>query len=161
MIHPRIAIAALGVSAAALVGIAAQEGYRGEAYEPIPGDRQTIGFGTTEGVKRGDTTDPVRALIRLQQDADKYARAVRECAPVPMHQHEFDAAVSLSYNVGAAAFCRSTMAAKFRVGDYAGACAEIRRWTYFQGRDCRIKSNRCYGLVTRREAEYTRCIGAV
>lgn len=160
MIHPRIAIAVLGVSASALVGIAVQEDYRGEAYIPVKGDVPTLGFGETKGVKPGDKTDPVRALVRLQASADQYAAAVKRCAPVPMHQHEFDAATSLTYNIGEGAYCRSSMAAKFRAGDYAGACAEIKRWTFFNGRDCKVRANRCYGLVTRRESEYNRCMGA-
>jgi len=149
---PRSAIAALALSASLLVSIAVHEGYKGEAYTPVKGDVQTIGFGTTAGVKAGDKTDPVRALVRLHQDADRFARAVKRCAPVPMYQHEFDAFVSLAYNIGEGAFCNSTAARKLRAGDYAGACAEILRWNKFKGRVLP-------GLSKRREAEYRQCMG--
>lgn len=152
MIHPRIAIAALTLSASALVGIAAHEGYVEVAVPPVKGDVPTNGFGTTGGVKLGDRTDPVRAIIRLQQDADEYARAIKQCAPVPMHQHEFDAWVRFTYNVGPSAFCQSTARRKLLLLDYAGACAEMKRWVRFKGRVLP-------GLVKRRAAEYKLCMG--
>ncbi|BEO61080.1 hypothetical protein SMQE30_15030 [Serratia marcescens] len=34
-----------------------------------------------------------------------------------------------------------------------GACREIRRWIYDAGRDCRIRSNNCYGQILRRDQE--------
>lgn len=151
MSRARIAVAALGFSASALVGIATWEGYRGDAYDDGVGV-QTIGFGSTHGVKKGDKTDPVRALIRLHQDADAFAQTVRSCAPVPMHQHEFDAFVSLAYNIGPTAFCGSTLAKKLNAGDYAGACAEIKRWNRAGGKVMG-------GLVKRRAAEYRQCMG--
>jgi lysozyme len=152
MKNPRTVIGALALSASALVGIAQWEDYRGEAYTPVKGDVPTIGFGTTSGVKRGDTITPPRALVRLLADADQYASAVKRCAPVPMYQHEFDGTVSFVYNVGPTAFCNSTMAKKFRSGDYTGACNELPKWVYVKGR-------RVQGLVNRREAERKLCLG--
>ncbi len=151
---PRVNVAALALSAATLVGIAMHESYRDDAYIPVKGDVPTIGFGTTAGVKLGDRTTPTRALVRLLADADEYARAVKRCAPVPMHQHEFDAFVSLTYNIGPGAFCGSTLARKLNAGDYAGACAEILRWNKAGGR---VLS----GLVKRRQYEHAKCTGAI
>lgn len=148
----RHSIAALVVSAATFVGIAMHEGYRDEAYIPVKGDVPTIGFGNTEGVQLGDKTDPVRALIRLQQSADQYANAVKRCAPVPMYQHEFNAYVSLTYNIGQGAFCSSTLARKLVAGDYAGACDEILRWDKFRGKPLP-------GLTKRRQQEHRLCRG--
>lgn len=150
--HPRLPIAALVLSASTLVGIAIHEGYRGDAYIPVPGDVPTIGFGETRGVRMGDRTDPVRALIRLQSSADEYAQAVRRCAPVPMHQHEFDAFVSLTYNIGPNAFCRSTVARRLVVLDYAGACDAILMWNRAGGRVLQ-------GMVKRRQEERRLCLG--
>ena len=60
MIRPpqRRTVAALTLSAAALVGIVLHEGYTDHAVVPVKGDVPTIGFGTTAGVKIGDTTKP-------------------------------------------------------------------------------------------------------
>jgi lysozyme len=107
MIRP--AITSLYLSAAVLVGIALEEGFTSKAVIPVPGDVPTIGFGTTEGVKRGDTITPERALMRLLQDADKFSEGVKKCANVPMYQYEFDAYLSLSYNIGTGAFCNLSL----------------------------------------------------
>lgn len=147
----RITVAALAVSAAALVGIATHEGYRGEAYRDAAGI-PTIGYGETAGVKMGDKITPERALVQLLESTEKHADAIRACIHVPLYQHEFDAYVSLAYNIGAGNFCRSTLVKKLNAKDYAGACEEIRRWNKAGGKVLP-------GLVKRREAEYRMCMG--
>lgn len=142
----------LTLSAAALVGLAVHEGYRGQAYTPVAGDVPTIGFGTTENVQLGDRITVERALVRLLADASKFEAAVKRCAPVPMHQHEFSAYVSLTYNIGEGAFCKSTLAKKLNDLDYDGACREILRWDKFKGRALP-------GLTKRRQEEYKLCTG--
>jgi lysozyme len=148
----RLNIASLALSAAALVSLALHEGYRPVAYTPVPGDVDTIGFGTTEGVKPGDRITVERALVRLLADASKFEQAVKRCAPVPMYPHEFSAYVSLTYNIGEGAFCKSTLAKKLVAGDYAGACDEILRWDKFKGKPLP-------GLAKRRQQEHAMCVG--
>ena len=148
----RVHVAALSLSAAALVGIAVHEGYRDTAYLPTPQDVPSIGFGTTQGVKLGDKITPERALVRLLGDAGKFEQAVKQCADVPLFQHEFDAYVSLTYNIGSGAFCSSTLVRKLKAGDYAGACLEILRWDKQAGRVLP-------GLTKRRQQEYAQCVG--
>jgi lysozyme len=147
----RIQVAALSLSATALVGLAAHEGYVEKAYQDIVGV-WTIGFGTTEGVRPGQTIDPVKALQRALTDAQKFEGALKECVHVPLHQHEYDSLVAFSYNVGSGAFCRSTLVRKLNAGDYEGACKELLRWNRAGGKVVR-------GLVNRREQEYKLCMG--
>jgi lysozyme len=147
----RTRIAALALSAVALVGIATHEGYVGQAYQDIVGV-WTIGFGTTEGVKAGQKIDPVKALQRKIGDVQKFEGAIKQCVKVPLHQYEYDAYVSLAYNIGPTAFCNSTLVRKLNQQDYAGACKEILRWDKAGGRQVR-------GLTLRREAEYKQCLG--
>ena len=163
MKKPRTTLAALSLSAVALVGIVMHEGYTDRAVIPVPGDVPTIGFGTTQGVKIGDTTTPPKALSRALSDMQKFEGALKQCVTVPLHQHEYDAFVGFSYNVGSGAFCRSSMVKKLNAGDYPGACREILRWTYFQGKDCAAPENArlCGGLAKRRQDEYRQCIGEV
>ena len=149
---PRQKVAGLSISGALLVAIASHEGFKDRAYIPVPGDVPTIGFGTTDGVKMGDKITVERALVRLLADASKFEKAVKRCAPVPMHQREFDAFVSLTYNIGEGAFCSSTLVRRLNAGDYAGACREILRWDKAGGRQLP-------GLTKRREAEYRQCMG--
>lgn len=148
----RLIPTSLVLTASVLVSIAVDEGFVGNAYTPVKGDVPTIGFGTTEGVKVGDKITPERALVRLLNDADKFAQAVKKCAPVPMYQYEFDAYVSLTYNIGSGAFCNSTLVKKLNTYDYEGACKEILRWDKFKGQPLK-------GLTLRRQREYNLCMG--
>jgi len=158
---PRSALAALALSAAGLVGIALHEGYTDKAVFPVKGDVPTIGFGTTQGVQPGDTTTPPKALARALADVQRFEGALRQCVRVPLHQHEYDAYVSFAYNVGSGAFCGSTMIKKLNAQDYGGACRELLRWTFFQGKDCAAPEHArlCGGLAKRRQQEFAQCMG--
>lgn len=150
----RTIVASLTLSASALVGLAIHEGYRDEAYIPVKGDRLTLGFGDAQGVKPGDKTDPVRALIRLNQQADVFQQQMRQCiGDVPMYQHEWDSVISWSFNVGSRAACGSTLVKKLQSFDYAGACKELLRWDRFNGAPLA-------GLTKRRQEEYKLCMGS-
>ncbi|MBF0256823.1 MAG: lysozyme [Gammaproteobacteria bacterium] len=143
-------LAALALSGAALVGVANHEGFRGAAYKD-PVGVPTIGFGTTQGVKMGDKITPERALVRLLADADAMQKQMRACiGDVPLHQHEWDAFVSLTYNIGSAAFCRSSLVQRLKQQDYAGACRAILPWNKAGGRVLA-------GLTKRRQAEFALC----
>ena len=148
----RLPVLALRLSAAALVGIAGWEGYKSVAYIPVPSDVPTIGFGTTKDVKIGDTIDPVTALQKKLRDVEVFEGAIKQCVHVPLSQHEYDAYLSLAYNIGSGAFCRSTLVRKLNAGDYEGACKEILRWDKFKGKPLQ-------GLTNRRQAEYKQCMG--
>jgi len=147
----------LALSATGLIGMAVHEGYRFYAYDDGVGV-QTVGFGTTRHgnntpVQRGDTMSVERALVRLGDDVSQKERQMRAClGPVPLYPHEWDAYVSLTYNIGGAAFCRSTLVRKLKASppDYPGACAEILRWNRAGGAVMR-------GLVTRRQDEFRLC----
>ncbi|QLV00266.1 lysozyme [Escherichia marmotae] len=47
----------------------------------------------------------------------------------------------------------STFYKRLNAGDRKGACEAIRWWIKDGGRDCRIRSNNCYGQVIRRDQE--------
>lgn len=148
----RLAVAALSLSAAGLVSISNLEGFSEKAYIPIPGDVPTIGFGSTDGVRMEDTITPQKALERLMRDVGVAESAIGRCVKVPLSQSEYDAFTSFAFNVGTEAFCSSTLVKKLNSGDYEGACQELKRWVYVDGR-------RVQGLVNRREAECRLCMG--
>ena len=145
-------IAAISLSATALVAIVLHEGYRDNAYIPLAGDIPTIGFGTTSGVKLGDRTTPEKALQVAMKDVQSYEGAVKSCVTVPLAQNEYDAFISLSYNIGTGAFCKSTLVKKLNAGDYEGACKQILLWDKFKGKPL-------VGLTKRRQEEYKKCLG--
>jgi lysozyme len=154
----RAIAAALSVSASLLVAVAVKEDYRGEAY-PDPATKTapwTIGFGETQGVQPGQRTTPVRALVQLSQSLDRYAAGVAGCVHVPLSQGEFDASVSLAYNIGVQAYCTSSVARRFNAGDYAGGCVAILAFD-----KARINGELTVmrGLAIRRQDEYHTCIG--
>lgn len=148
----RSTVATLALSASALVGILLHEDYTDQAVIPIPGDVPTVGFGTTEGVKLGDKTTPPKALVRALKDVGKFEGALKSCVTVPLAQNEYDAYISLSYNIGSYAFCNSTLVKKLNKEDYTGACEEILRWDKFKGKPLK-------GLTNRRKDEYRQCMG--
>lgn len=143
-------IAAISLSASALVAIVLHEGYRSDAYIPIAGDSPTIGFGTTKGVKPGDKITPTQALERAMSDIQQFEGALKQCVKVPLSQGEYDVYISLSYNIGSSAFCSSTLVKKLNKQDYQGACDEILKWDKFKGKSLP-------GLTKRREEEYLKC----
>jgi lysozyme len=125
--------------------IARREDFRAEAYQDAKGV-WTIGFGTTAGVKPGDRMAVPRALKRLMDDIAKAEAAVELYIEIPLKQHEFDALVSLTYNVGAGALQKSTLRRKLNAGDREGAIAEFHRWVYSGGQ-------KLAGLMDRRKEE--------
>lgn len=145
----RTAATAIVASASVLVGIAVHEGYKSDAYQDVAGV-YTVGFGQADGVKKGDKTDPVRALIKLEQSLDEHAKGMAQCIKVPISQGEYDAYLDFTYNVGVHAFCTSTLNKKLNSGDYDGACKELLKWDKADGK---VQP----GLTKRRKEEYEKC----
>ena len=141
--------AAIVASAAVLVSVAVHEGYSSKAYQDVAGV-YTVGFGQADGVKKDDTTDPVRALVKLQNSLDEKAKGMVACIQVPISQGEYDAYLDFTYNVGVSAFCHSTLNRKLNSGDYDGACKELLKWNTAGGKVVQ-------GLVNRRTEEYDKC----
>jgi len=147
----RMNVAALVISASALVGIAVNEGYVGQSYKDVVGV-PTIGFGETKGVQPGQTTTPPKALRQLLISADEHAAGIKQCITVPISQGEYDAYLSLSYNIGVGAFCGSGLVKKLNAQDYTGACQDILKWNRAGG----VVQP---GLTRRRYEEFNTCIG--
>lgn len=162
----RLPLAALMLSASALIGIALNEGYTDRAVIPVKGDVPTIGFGTTtrpdgSPVRMGDRTTPVEALARKSRDITKFEGALKRCVRVPLTQGEYDAYVEHAYNIGPVAFCDSTIVKRLNAGDYKGACDAILMWKRVGKQDCSVPGNRiCPGLWTRRLETHAKCIGS-
>ncbi|MFM9824499.1 lysozyme, partial [Acinetobacter baumannii] len=82
----------------------------------------TIGTGTTVypngvKVKQGDTCTPEQAKAYFKHDLAKFEKTVNESVIVPLSQNQFDALVSLTYNIGSGAFNNSTLLKKLNKGD--------------------------------------------
>lgn len=135
--------------------IKAHESLRLNAY-PDPGSRDglpvTIGWGSTydedgRPIKLGDVWTKERADRVFNMVLAKKADEVRDALKgAPTTQGQFDAMVSLAYNIGITAFKSSTLLKNHLAGDYAGAASQFSRWVYNDSR----KMN---GLVKRRKVE--------
>ncbi|WP_336950860.1 lysozyme [Acinetobacter sp. AS167] len=110
----------------------------------------TIGYGTTAingiAVKKSDTCTAEQAKSYMAQDLRKFESAVNTALKVPLNQNQFDALVSLTYNIGISAFKSSTLLKKLNVKDYKGAAEQFPRWNRGGGRVLN-------GLIKRRKIE--------
>lgn len=112
------------------------------------GDPWTIGYGSTgPDIRRGTVWTQQQAQARLEQDVHAFAKGVADrIGDADTDQHEFDAMVSLAYNIGLGNFGGSTLLKKHKAGDKTGAANEFGKWRMAAGRVMK-------GLVRRREAE--------
>lgn len=144
--------AGMAVSAAGIILVALSEGFTSEAVQPLLGDKWTIGFGHTEGVRPGDEITAKEALSLLDRDLDQAEWAVNELVRVPLKQHQFDALVSLVFNIGPGAFGTSTLLRALNAHDDKEVQRLWMRWCYFKG-----KKNK--GLENRRARELAVFLG--
>lgn len=154
-----LALIAAGASAPVMMAQFQEEkeGSRLAAY-PDGGGIWTI----CGGVTRVDGRPVVRGM-RLtaercaQIDAAEQAEAlawVDKNVHVPLTEPQKVGIASFCpWNIGPGKCLSSTFYQKLNAGDRKGACAEMRRWIFDGGKDCRIRSNSCFGQIERREQE--------
>lgn len=133
------------ISADGIALIKSFEGLYLRAYR-CPAGVLTIGWGSTEGVREGAVISEDEAEEMLHKELERFEEAVNHLVKVPLTQHQFDALVSFSYNVGSRALEHSTLLRKLNDGDYNAVPAELGRWVRGGGRVLQ-------GLVRRRRAE--------
>jgi GH24 family phage-related lysozyme (muramidase) len=106
----------------------------------------TIGWGHTDGVKMTDTCSQDQADRWLVGDVQAAVNACDANAPKNLTQNQFDALVVFTFNVGVGAEAHSTLLAKLKAGDMAGAADEFLKWDHAGGVVVP-------GLTRRRQAE--------
>lgn len=77
----------------------------------------SVGYGSTGRVKAGEEIDEAKAEQFLLEDLKSAEDAVRRLVDVPLKQNEFDALVSLVYNVGEGNFKKSKALKALNSGD--------------------------------------------
>ena len=109
------------------------EGLRLKAYL-CPGGVWTIGYGHTVGVKPGMTITEEQAEQFLKEDLIVFEKAVNN-QNLSINQNQFDALVSLIYNIGIGNFQKSTLLRKARINANDNSIMdEFLRWVYSKGR---------------------------
>lgn len=126
------------------------EQLRLKAY-PDPGSKDgkpwTNGWGSTgPDIGPGTVWTKEKADARFASDLSKFEQAVSILVKVPLKQHQFDALVSFTYNLGIGSLKSSTLLKMLNAGDYDGAGKQLLRWTKNDGVEM-------VGLVRRRKAE--------
>lgn len=84
------------------------EGYSERVYM-CDGGKYTIGYGHTRGVEPGDTCTREQAEEYLRMDVVEAEETIEALVKVPLTQNQFDALVSLVYNIGSGNFYDSTI----------------------------------------------------
>lgn len=138
------------VSSAGQALIKSFEGCKLAAY-PDPatgGDPWTIGYGATgAGIYKGIVWTQDQADKRFGEDIAAFGDSVSALiGAAPTTQGQFDAMVSLAYNVGIGNLKESTLLRLHKEGDYTGAAGQFARWNKAAGKAMA-------GLTRRREAE--------
>jgi lysozyme len=121
------------------------EGFRGAAYIPVPGDRITIGYGFTRGVKMGDRMTRAEADVRLVAELAEYEDAVLAACTRRPNQNQFDALTLLCFNIGKAGLRRSSALRAHNRGDHQAAARAFSLWNKSSGA--------VYAGLTRRRTE--------
>lgn len=125
-----------------------REGSKLHAYRDSVGI-WTIGVGHTSAaglpvVSPNLTISQEQCDEILSRDLVKFEQAVSAAVKIPLADHEFDALVSLAFNIGGGAFAKSTVARRFNAGDKAGAAEAFLMWANAGGKPI---------LLGRRKAE--------
>ena len=125
------------------------EGVKHKMYKDVVG-LPTIGVGhlITEKDKHllTATLSEEEVEMLLKKDLERFEFAVNSLG-VKLNQNEFDALVSLAFNIGTSAFVSSTLAKKLRTKHLREeVAAEFLRWNKAGGKEVE-------GLTRRRKAE--------
>lgn len=121
------------------------------AKELKPGDAVkgtlTIGVGHTgPDVHIGQTITEAEAMALLRADLGTAEAAVNRLVTVPLTQNQFDALVSLVFNIGEGNFSKSTLLRRLNAGEREAAAGQFGRWNKSKGVELA-------GLTKRRAAE--------
>jgi len=115
------------ISPAGIAAIKRHEGLRLHAYLDSAGVA-TVGHGHTGNVQPGQHISEAEAEQLLRDDLAQAEAAVNNGVRVPVTQEQYDAMVSLAFNIGGSAFGKSTLLQKLNEGDIHEAANEFLRW---------------------------------
>ncbi|MGF6149021.1 Phage-related lysozyme (muraminidase) [Kingella potus] len=126
------------------------EGTRSRAYLDSAGIptigigfiRYTLGARAGQRVKMGDSMSEAEIRAEFLNQVQSYEAAVRQYVRAPLTQSQFNACVSLCYNIGTAAFAKSSAVRLLNEKRYQAACAAFALWNKAGGRVVRGLENR-------------------
>ena len=132
------------------------EGMRTSTYRDVLGI-PTVCAGETKGIRMGMTfTKPQCEAMLLTRLTEDFAPAMERCVTRPMGDDVYAAFLSLSYNIGSAGFCRSSVARLYNAGERRGACDALLHYDK-GGSPLHVIA----GLAKRRQAERALCLKGI
>lgn len=134
-----------------------REGESLKAYQDVVGV-WTICHGETLGVKPGQTATKDECDALTTSRVGQFMLRVRELQTVSLPPAALAAHTSFAYNIGLAGYARSTTLRLTNAGQIEAGCRAMANWYTAGGKDCRVRSNGCYGLITRRNDEIALCV---
>jgi lysozyme len=137
--------AGLRVSDKGIKIIKQHEGCKLKAYLD-GGGVWTIGYGHIETAKQGMVITQEEAERLFNKDVQTFASGVARLIKVPVTQNQFDALVSLAYNIGLNGLSTSTLLKKLNAKDYKAAAEQFLNWKFDNGKFVQ-------GLLNRRHEE--------
>lgn len=143
-------LTALGMTAVAFVG--GWEGLKLRSYQDVV-KVWTACYGETKNIRPGMSFTKAQCDQMLAKRLVEFETGMRRClkSPDTIPDKPYLAFLSLSYNVGNGAFCKSTLVQKANAGDLRGACNELLKWNRAGGIVWK-------GLDRRRKAENKMCL---
>ncbi len=143
------------LAALAIASVGAWEGIKLVAYKDTIGTGQpwTVCWGETRNVKMGDRYTKEQCEDMLGNALVEFETGMRDCLKEPdnLPAGPYIAFLSLTYNIGAGAFCGSSVARYANAGNISAACASILLWNKAGGKVVQ-------GLVNRRRDENKICL---
>lgn len=139
-----------GAIAIATALVSAAEGLVTSTY-PDVGGVPTYCYGETKGAEWGKTYTKEQCDEKLAARLVEFNEGVNSCVFVELPDTRRAALVSLSYNIGVSAFCKSTVVRKLNAGDVQGGCDAMLMWNKVNGVVWR-------GLTNRRQKERALCL---
>lgn len=106
----------------------------------------TIGYGHTATARAGMRITEAQAAELLRSDLSSKEACVERTIRVPVSQTQFDALVSLAYNIGCSAFAKSSVVRYLNNGEQEQAAKAFLMWNKVNGKSWD-------GLTKRREQE--------
>lgn len=147
----------IGGSAAAVIALSALfvqpwEGTVPKAYFDVVGVLTICTGHTGRDVQVGQVASPARCKALLESDLGKAYTQIAGCVARPVTVNQGVSLLSLGFNIGGTALCRSSLVQMLNAGAPASVwCKQILRWDRAGGKPVR-------GLTRRRRAEYEVCI---
>lgn len=133
------------------------EGESTVAYKDVVGV-WTICNGETEGVKPGMKVSKEFCKQLLKARSEGFGEHVARSMKVDVPASVIAGHTIFAYNIGKVGYSTSRTLKLTNQGKLAEGCHAMMGWYKAGGKDCRIRSNGCYGLINHRKESIRICL---